>query len=269
VIVSGKRLDDDSPFSLRANRLFLAGGVIPTATLVLSSLGAYGKRLTLRDSQYFIYPLLQLGRTENVETERMQTSSQLFLEIDDPAISENLIHIQVYGHSAFLLEELERTFFRLPLRNTKFRDGFLGRLMIAQGFLHSKDSGRISLELKREENGMAYLDCQSHSNWGTRMKVLRVGLKLLLQAFLTKALPLIPAMKIPCPGSSYHCGGSFPMKESPGDFETDTLGRLHGYTRVHIVDASVFPSIPATTVTFSLMANSHRIASLAEALDSK
>jgi choline dehydrogenase-like flavoprotein len=59
------------------------------------------------------------------------------------------------------------------------------------------------------------------------------------------------------------------MKQSPDDFETDTLGRLHGHPGVHIVDASVFPSIPATTVTFSVMANSHRIASLAEALDSE
>ena len=40
---------------------------------------------------------------------------------------------------------------------------------------------------------------------------------------------------------------------------TDRLGRLHGLSRIHVVDASVLPSIPATTITFSVMANAHRI----------
>jgi choline dehydrogenase-like flavoprotein len=269
VVVSGKKLDHGGKFSLRATRLFVAAGVIPTAALVLASLGAYGKQLTLRDSQYFIYPLLKFWKTPDVDSERMHTSAQLFMEIDDPAISAHLVHIQIYGYSAFLREELERTFLRWPLRNRIFRREFLGRLMVAQGFLHSTHSGTVHLELKRDADGTSHLECETRRTFSTRAKVFRVGLKLLLQAFRTMAIPLIPAVKIPSPGSSYHCGGSFPMSQSPGEFETDTLGRLPGHPRVHIVDASVLPSIPATTVSFSLMANAHRIASLAQALRSE
>jgi choline dehydrogenase-like flavoprotein len=29
--------------------------------------------------------------------------------------------------------------------------------------------------------------------------------------------------------------------------------------RVHVVDASVLPSVPATTITYTIMANAHRI----------
>jgi hypothetical protein len=61
------------------------------------------------------------------------------------------------------------------------------------------------------------------------------------------------------PGRSFHSGGSFPMREKPGAFESDCLGRPHGWTRVHAVDATVLPSVPATTITFSVMANAHRI----------
>jgi choline dehydrogenase-like flavoprotein len=61
------------------------------------------------------------------------------------------------------------------------------------------------------------------------------------------------------PGRSFHCGGSLPMRMQPGKFESDTLGRLHGWSRIHAVDASVLPSVPATTITFSVMANAHRI----------
>ena len=44
-------------------------------------------------------------------------------------------------------------------------------------------------------------------------------------------------------------------------------GRVSGgvllkvFERVHLVDSSTFPSIPSTTITFTVMANAHRIAS--------
>ena len=53
------------------------------------------------------------------------------------------------------------------------------------------------------------------------------------------------------------------MRENPEGLDTDILGRPAGLRRVHLVDASVFPSIPATTITFSVMANAHRIATRA------
>ena len=52
------------------------------------------------------------------------------------------------------------------------------------------------------------------------------------------------------------------MRANPGAFESDVLGRPAGFQRVHAVDSTVLPSIPATTVTFTVMANAHRIASL-------
>jgi choline dehydrogenase-like flavoprotein len=61
------------------------------------------------------------------------------------------------------------------------------------------------------------------------------------------------------PGRGYHSGGSFPMREVPGVGETDFLGRPYGRTRTHIVDSSVFPTIPAATITLSVMANAWRI----------
>jgi choline dehydrogenase-like flavoprotein len=51
------------------------------------------------------------------------------------------------------------------------------------------------------------------------------------------------------------------MRAEPGRFETDRWGRPTGFDRVHVVDATVFPSIPSGPITFSVMANAHRIAS--------
>ena len=47
--------------------------------------------------------------------------------------------------------------------------------------------------------------------------------------------------------------------------DTDNLGRPFGWKHVHIVDTSVLPSIPGTSIGLLAMANAHRIAS--EALD--
>jgi hypothetical protein len=77
-------------------------------------------------------------------------------------------------------------------------------------------------------------------------------------------LPLSPFLKVMKPGKSYHYGGTFPMKASPGQFESDRLGRPAGFSRVHAVDASVLPSIAATTIVFTAMANAHRIGSAHE-----
>ena len=66
-------------------------------------------------------------------------------------------------------------------------------------------------------------------------------------------------MKIGKPGQSNHLGGSFPMRRNPGKFETDVMGRPYGYKKVHLVDATVFPSIPAQTITLTIMANAYRI----------
>ncbi len=48
---------------------------------------------------------------------------------------------------------------------------------------------------------------------------------------------------------------------------TDRLGRPHGLKRVHVIDASTFPSISATTITLTAMANARRIASEAGELE--
>jgi choline dehydrogenase-like flavoprotein len=45
-------------------------------------------------------------------------------------------------------------------------------------------------------------------------------------------------------------------------FSSDLMGRPAGLKRVHLVDASTFPTIPATTITYTIMANSDRIVNL-------
>jgi choline dehydrogenase-like flavoprotein len=50
------------------------------------------------------------------------------------------------------------------------------------------------------------------------------------------------------------------MRAQPGSLETDVNGELSELRGVHVVDSSVLPSLPATTLTYTVMANADRIA---------
>ena len=90
----------------------------------------------------------------------------------------------------------------------------------------------------------------------------KVALRMLKIAPKLDLWPVLPLAFLSAPGKSYHFGGSLPHRSAPvdGPLTTDALGRLRQWSRVHMVDASVFPSVPATTFTLTIMANAHRIA---------
>jgi len=74
--------------------------------------------------------------------------------------------------------------------------------------------------------------------------------------------PVLPMLRLAAGGKSYHVGGSFPhVSGRAGGLTSDRLGRVAPWRRVHLIDASVFPDVPAMTFTLTIMANAHRIAS--------
>jgi choline dehydrogenase-like flavoprotein len=94
-----------------------------------------------------------------------------------------------------------------------------------------------------------------------RKAVARIVKRLRSMRALLRALPASLLLRIASPGRGFHFGGTFPRRASPGPFECDVFGRPHGFSRVHVTDATSFPSIAATTITLTSMANARRIAS--------
>jgi choline dehydrogenase-like flavoprotein len=267
VEISGHRLGTREPLVWRADRVFLAAGAIPTTQILLRSLGAYDQLVTLKDSQYFLVPLLA-KRIRGASSERSFGLGQLYVELFDPAGRAKSAHVQFYSNSDLINAAVANAF-------GPFRDllGFLvrnlqDRLLVAQGYVHSDYSSRITVRLRRGESGGAEtLELRGETNPGAAEAVRAVVRKLSRHSRQLGARPLTPMLKIANPGRSFHSGGSFPMREKPRGFETDLLGRAPGWSRIHAVDATVFPSIPATTITLSAMANAHRIGVAAAQLD--
>lgn len=234
-----------------AARVFLACGPLATARLVLASFGAPDRALSLLTQPYFLLPLLMDAAPEGAPEPRLHTLAQLFLELKDDAVSKRLLHLQIYGHNEFVAERLSW----LP--------GFLARplaarLLAAQGYLHSNEGAPVAVEPsgRGEDLRLRLTAGPPRAKAAAR----RAAAALSRAASDLGLTPLTPLMRVGLPGEGNHIGGIFPMRAAPGPWETDRQGRLGGRGRVFLADASILPSLPASTITYATMANASRVA---------
>ena len=254
------------------SRIFLASGIFNTARILLKSEKRFGQRVAIKYSEYFMFPMLQFRGARDVEHEKLQTLAQFYLEILDPKISPYSIHLQIYTYADLYLRTFEHmfgSFFFLVRPGIRW---LLSRFLIVQGYLHSAESSSMSMALKSGQHQV--LEVRKIPGGRAKKLVTKLIAKLWRHAWSLGAVPLGVMKSIGPTGKGFHSGGTFPMRgdSAPGASDvtpltTDVLGRLRrteqGRSRIHLVDASVFPSIPASTITFTIMANAHRIGSAA------
>ncbi|MBI2787049.1 MAG: GMC family oxidoreductase [Elusimicrobia bacterium] len=241
-------------------KAFLACGPLATARLVCGSFGAPAEGLPLLSQPYFVLPLILDRDVPGAPEEKLHTLAQVFLELEDKDVSKHLVHLQIYGHNEVIADRLaDAARWAGPFAGAVERH-FAPRLLAIQGYLHS-DEGvpvRITAEGRGED---CRLTVKAGDASATKAAVRRVAAKIARQSGELGFNPLSFMLKVGKPGEGNHAGGTFPMKKTPAAWQTDALGRLHGRERVHLVDSSVLPSIPATTFTYAVMANASRIAS--------
>ncbi|MCC0064594.1 MAG: GMC family oxidoreductase [Defluviimonas sp.] len=247
--------------TIAGGRAFLGAGVLETARILLASRAVAGE-LVLRDSQHAFLPMIErrLGGPRP-DLGAFHTLPQAFVAIDAPEVSPHLVHAQLYGWNEFYPRDLVARYGdRIPLVGAPLMTALARRLVVAQLFLHSDHSHRIALGLAPDGRLTLRLDANPAVASVLRAATARMGRAMRFGGLL----PLGFASRPGAPGSSFHCGATVPMAQAPGPGQSDRLGRPQGLSRVHLVDASSLPAIPATTITFSVMANAHRIAASAD-----
>ena len=70
-----------------SSRVYLAAGVFSSTRILLESLKAYDRPVTMTQSENFLLPLLMTQSFSGVASERLHTLSQVFLELNDRSIS--------------------------------------------------------------------------------------------------------------------------------------------------------------------------------------
>lgn len=264
VIIHAFQCDTGKKITLKGSQVFIACGSILSTILILNSLEKYSEPVYLYDSQHFMFPCLLFKKIKNVDKENLHTLCQLYLRFHNSNILKKACHLQIYTYMDQYPKELRRLFGKFYSIIEFFLSPLLSRLIVIQGFLHSQDSRKFSLKIKQTSQNKTPVEVSIVDNSETSLKIKQIVSYLFKSKKLLGFVPIKFLLKISKVGRSYHYGGSFPMKQNPGQYETDIFGKISGFKRVNIVDSSIFASIPAKSITLSIMANAYRIASECE-----
>jgi hypothetical protein len=238
-----------------AKRLFLGLGAVASTRLVARSLGLHGRPIRLLDSQYFFFPWLSYRAHQTAPIEF--TLAEAFVEILNQRISSHYVHLQVYGLNQIFRSAIQGMLPR-PFRWAPLVRQVENRFFLFQGFLPSQQSGHLLMTITRssgDDEAVRLVGIPNPVASTTARRARGMIRRRLAGAGIVPpgSLEIVPL------GRSFHMGGSFPMGASDAVFSSDVLGRPAGSSRVHLLDASTFPSIPATTITFTIMANADRV----------
>jgi hypothetical protein len=245
-----------------ADRIFVACGALGTTRLVANSLNLFDVDLPLFESQQFVLPMLSRRPAVDPRQQPDFTLNQFNMLVAPDGDSADIAQLHFYAFNPSFIESLPA--FLRGDRMGKAQVYLLRRLSVALGYLPSWRSPRLLARVRKSpgDRGLPDMHISRDSAPDGRNQMLRsVMVRLARSAPGLDLYPVLPMLRLAAGGKSYHIGGSFPHSAaSSGGLTSDRLGRVTPWQRVHLIDASVFPTIPAMTFTLTIMANAHRIA---------
>jgi choline dehydrogenase-like flavoprotein len=267
-VVEARELSSGRIQRFTADRVFVGCGAVGTTRLILGSLGS-DQPVHLSESAQFVLPMMSMKPTPDPRTRREFTLNQFNMVIvrDDEGFDVTQIHFYPFNQAYY--DALPGF---LQHRAAAFvTDRLLSRLTVGLGYLPSWASPKVRVTAQvsatPDELPQITLTSEGFSDAKARGKDLPPMLADVIKRIWSAApyldlWPVTPQMLWSGAAKSYHFGGSFPHASEPdtGSATTDRLGRLARWDRIHLIDGSVFPNVPATTFTLTVMANSHRIA---------
>ncbi len=244
----------NSSHTMQAKRVFLAAGAIGSARIILQSKNVYEQSIPLLATIGFIAPLLRLKKNI-LDWPNMNTQPAVFLEYKVPNFSDHWVHAQISTANELALQKLGL------LKNDhslgyKLRKKAAEHLVFANCNMHSDHGVSHSIKLCKDNLLFSQMGDTSHARQAVKLAKKR----LFSVARAAGCYVLLPFVQSGLGFASNHLGGSLPMKHHP-EKETDTniLGNPKGWSKIHVLDSSVFPSIPGTTIGLLAMANAKRI----------
>jgi ferredoxin len=247
--------------TIRSDRVLLACGGLGTTRIVLNSARRNIVSVSLKESVQFVLPFASTKAHQDPRDYSTFTLNQFNMLVEYGRRGLDLAQIHLYPYNPAFEDALPG-----PLRRTEAsRRAILRRVIAGLGYLPSWASPAVEVKVaKRDSEQLPAVHLRTERNPATRGVLLRAVVKMCAVAPALDLWPIVTSLRLSGPAKSYHFGGSFPHVAGPpraGELETDEMGRLAEWNRVHLIDASVFPTVAATTFTLTAMANAHRIAS--------
>jgi choline dehydrogenase-like flavoprotein len=264
--VVARNMKTDRLERLQADRIFVACGGVGTTRLVLGSLGVFDQAVYLEESVQFVLPTASTRPVRDPRADRNFTLNQFNLLYDVTGEGIDLCQVHFYEYNPAFLGSLPQVLGR-PSAEPALA-ALLRRVSVGLGYLPGWGSPRVKVVARKPGGAEPRLPDLEIERAGedARPPMLQELVRAMLRVAPALDLwPVLPMVSVSAAAKSYHFGASFPHGGMRGRGVTDRTGRLSAWEHIHLVDASVFPNVPATTFTLTIMANAHRIASEAVA----
>lgn len=240
------------------DRVFLAAGAVSSTAIVLRSKALYHQEARLLSTGGFVIPLIHPRRLPT-SWPKANTQPGIFLEFKARHLSPHWVHSQLSTPNELVFDMLDIKKRPIGLLGT-LKQRFLEHVVLAHCNLHSDHANAYVLRLTRDDEGdVLQTRIEDRDDVQVAHRLVLRRFTRLMASCGSYTLPLFARHS--ARGGSFHVGGSMPMSIDPQrELETSLLGQPKGWSRVHVVDSSVFPSLPGTTIGLLAMANARRIA---------
>lgn len=227
---------------IEAPRVYVAAGAISTASILVAS--GILESVTIRDTATAFTAAVSVGRNAARRMDKGHHGlSQWWVRSED-----DMLAAQVYPPDVANAQRVAarvRPLARVP----GLLEPVSSRLHPVIAYLDSSFSDPLTVA----RAGAAISVTGRTSRQSKKVFASYLGA---LSRVFARAGYLLPvfATEFSAPGTGYHFGASLPHGTA-----TDSLGRLGGSERIHIVDSSVIPELEVGSVTPTVMANAMRI----------
>ena len=225
--------------------LFLACGAMQSAALVAASVKTGGVKVPFVDHAPVLLPLWVLGKLPRVPDRSYPI--QLI-----GGIRGRSDFFSIYYPGGMFWSSLIRDLPSSYEYGARVIGSILRRLLVAQIWYPSAKGSPTSLSIDKY-GGMTIKELEARRPPSLARHVYE---------FAKLGAITFPALSKTTPtGWGFHHAGTLPSRLAPREMETHLDGRLWNSRRVRVIDASVFPSLPAKNHSLTMMANAYRIAS--------
>jgi choline dehydrogenase-like flavoprotein len=261
VLVTNK---DKQSETLQFNRVFLAAGAVGSTRILMSSRQLYDTEIRLKSTLGFVAPMFSKKRLIS-NWPKANTQPGVFLEYKVENLSNHWVHTQLSTPNELVYDKLGIKPYASGVLQTIKRK-VSEHLMVAHCNIHSEHSNGYFLKLTKTNNPEIEILSSSREEIDIPHTVIKHALKKL--SFIGRKIgcyTMTPFVQNAIRTGGFHVGGTLPMTDNPQKVtDTNLLGNPLGWSRIHVIDSSIFPSIPGTTIGLLAMANASRIASEVE-----
>ena len=232
-------------------RLILAAGAVGTAKIVLNSKSAFSRKLPLLDNKISYIPLFSPFNVGRGQEERIFSGAQLSV-VYRGELSPCDLQASFYGLSGTLRSDFLMNFpfsMRANMAASKYSSP---AMTVIQLFYPDRPRNENYLQLKEDRS----IELRYQTRDEADLESVFAKAANHLGCFTHSSL-----WQFPNPGNSFHYAGMLPMSKEPKtEFECGLDGKLNKSKSVYVADAASFPVLPSKNHSFTIMANSMRIA---------